>query len=161
MAAEDKVVIPTGFKSKLPQTLSYPVGAEMLSVSFEGVPQFGKLTVTFWFYPKARPELLNRYSVLEIRYSRPAKSVHSRPEHFEDRMPKATWQIMVRPVPRARRYLIRTQLQDGVLKTARDWLEKNADREEEGGLGLILTFDEESELVLISEESHLGPSRQV
>ena len=31
---------------------------------------------------------------------------------------------------------------------------------EEGGLALMITFDEESRLVLTSEELHLGPSRR-
>jgi hypothetical protein len=157
---EDTAVIPTEYKSKLPQTLSWPIGAEMLSEFFGGVPQFSKLTVGFWFYPKARPEILDRYTLLEIHYLRPAKSVHTRPESLEEGMPKVTWAITVRPVTRARRHLIRTRLKDGVLQTARTWLEKNAGRDKEGGLALIITFDEESQLVLTSEESHLGPSRR-
>jgi hypothetical protein len=156
----DRVVIPTEFKSKLPQSLSYPVGAEILSASFDGVPQFSRLTVAFWFYSKIRPETLPRYSLLEIRYLRPARSVHDRPEALEEGVPKVPWKITVRPVPRARRHTIPTQLRDGALQTARAWLEKNANREEEGSLALTFLFDEESQLVLTSEEGQLGSRRR-
>jgi hypothetical protein len=154
------VVIPTEWKSKLPQTLSYPLGAEMLSKAFAGVPQFDKLKVRFWFYSQARPETLERYSVLEIDYRRPAKSVHTQPESLgEDGLPKLAWSITVRPVPRIHRNSIRTQLRDVALPQARLWLEKNAGRDAVGSLGLVFTYDEEAQMVTPAEEARLEPRR--
>ncbi len=154
------VVIPTESKSKLPQTLSYPVGAEMLSRAFAGVPQFDALKVNFWFYSKIRPDVSDRYSVLELSYMRSAKSVHTPPESLgEDGLPKLAWRITVRPVPSVHRNAIRTQLQDVALPQARLWLERNAGRDAVGSLRLEFTYDEEAQIVSAAEESRLEPRR--
>ncbi len=156
----DLVVIPTEWRSKLPQTLSYPIGAEMLSRAFAGVPQFDKLKVRFWFYSKMRPEVSDRYCVLEIRYMRSAKSVNIQPESLgEDGLPKLAWQITVRPVPRIHRNAIRTQLQDVALPQARTWLEKNAGRDQVGASGLVFSYDEEAQIISGAEEFRLEPRR--
>jgi hypothetical protein len=65
-------VIPTQYKTKLPHTLSYPLGAEALSAAFTDVPQFSDMTVRFWFYSKktaqeARHTTYCRLATLEVR----------------------------------------------------------------------------------------------
>jgi hypothetical protein len=47
---EDEQIIPTAIRSKIPHTLSYPVGAKIISEALVGVPQFSDLTVEFWFW---------------------------------------------------------------------------------------------------------------
>ena len=152
-------IIPTGFKSKLPQALSYPIGAEILSAAFAGVPQFDLLNVDFFFYSKMRPEVVGNYPVLELRYWRGAKTIHTRPEQLENGVMKRSWSIMVRPVPRVRRHLIRTQLTDAALPAARAWLDRNAGCVGEGSLELTYLFDEETQLLIANETPHLGPER--
>jgi hypothetical protein len=39
----DELIIPTRFKKKIPQKLSYPVGAKEVSDARISVPQFGEL----------------------------------------------------------------------------------------------------------------------
>jgi hypothetical protein len=156
---EELVLIPTGFKSKLPQTLSYPTGAEVLSLAFADVPQFGMFTLNFWFYSQARPTEMGSYSVLEIAYHRATKSIHSRKDDVEAGRFEPKWEITIRPVPRNRRHLIKTKLQSEALPLASTWLLENADHDEVGGLTLTFSFDEESELLSASKFSSLAPRR--
>jgi len=47
---EQEQIIPTQHKSKIPHTLSYPIGAKAISEALWGVPQFPELTVHFSFW---------------------------------------------------------------------------------------------------------------
>ena len=47
------MLIPTGYKLRLPQRFSYPLGAELLSEHLAGVPQFADLRVCFSDRPTA------------------------------------------------------------------------------------------------------------
>ncbi len=154
-----KPIIPTGYKSKLPQTLSYPIGAEILSAAFGGVPQFDSLSVDFSFYSQLQPDILEKYPVLELRYWRGAKSIHTRAVELHDGAIRKTWSIKIHPVPRVRRHLVRTQLTEAALPAARAWLDRNAASDGEGSLKLVYSFDEETQLLTASETSHLGPER--
>lgn len=154
---EDVVLIPTSFKSKLPHTLSYPIGAEGVSLALKDVPQFGEFTLSFWFWSQARPDVERSYSVFEISYSRGAKSIHSGKHDIESRRLESKWKITVRPVSRNRRHLIKAKIQDEALPLAKTWLLENADRDEIGDLTLSFSFDEETELLNVSKFSSLEP----
>jgi len=59
---ESVAIIPTGYKVKLPKSLSYPL---------EGVPQTGSLLVDFWFWNRQRLHLHippQPYRVLSVSY---------------------------------------------------------------------------------------------
>ncbi len=155
----DIVLIPTNFKSKLPHTLSYPIGAETISVAFKDIPQFADFNLEFWFWSQVRPDIERIYSVLEISYSRRAKSIHSRKDDLEAGRFDPKWTIKVRPVSRVRRHLIKTKLEEEALPLARKWLIENGDRDEIGGVKLTFSFDEETELLTAEKWSSLEPSK--
>ena len=43
-------LIPTTYKSKIPQGFSYPLGAEIISEALAGVPQYEQLSIRFSSY---------------------------------------------------------------------------------------------------------------
>jgi hypothetical protein len=156
---EDIVLIPTGFKSKLPHTLSFPIGAEAISLALKDVPQFRKFTLDFWFYSQIRPNVDRTYLVFEIAYRRVAKSIFIRRDDLESGRFDTTWSIKVRPVSRVRRHLIQTKLEEESLPLAKKWLLENADRDEMGGLALSFTFNEDTEQLVATKTSSLEPRK--
>jgi hypothetical protein len=156
---EDVVLIPTSFKSKLPHTLSYPVGAEVISFALKDVPQFEEFTLNFWFWSQVRPDVERSYRVFEISYSRGAKSIYSGKHDIESRRLEPKWKITVRPVSRNRRHLIKTKIEDEALPLAKAWLLENADRDEIGSLTLSFSFDVETELLNVSKSSSIEPQQ--
>jgi hypothetical protein len=156
---EDIVLIPTSYKSKLPHALSYPIGAETISLAFKGVSQFADLDLEFWFWSRARPDIERVYTVLVISYSRRAKSLHSRKDDLEAGRFEPKWTIAVRPVSRVRRHLIKTKLQEEALPLAKKWLIENGDRDEIGGVKLTFSFDEETEMLTAERWSSLAPRK--
>lgn len=157
VVVEDVVLIPTGFKSKLPHTLSYPIGAEVLSSAFADVPQFSMFTLDFLFFGKARPDREKNYCVLEIAYHRRGRDICWGKDATEKGLLEPKWTITVRPVPQNRRHLIKIRLQSEALPLARKWLLENPSHDEEGGLTLTFSFDEETELLSVSKSSWLSP----
>jgi hypothetical protein len=157
MTLQGIAVIPTGFKSKIPYTLSYPAGAEMFSRAFADAPQFSELSVDFHFWSRVQYESSSTYSVVEIAYSRSAKSIHTREDDLE-RYLKPKWSIVVYAVPRTRRHFIKIKLEES-LPLARTWLIRNADHDEVGSLVLAFSFDEQKEALTSSESSSLEPRR--
>jgi hypothetical protein len=66
---EANAVIPTRYRSKIANSLSYPLGSEVISAALVDVPQFSQLAVSFHEdYSRRRaafPDLAN-YRVLGI-----------------------------------------------------------------------------------------------
>jgi hypothetical protein len=131
---EQQRVIPTRFKSKIPQTLSYPIGAKAISAALVGAPQFDDLSVNFWSW-KVRSSAATPYRVIQIGYSGPNRQ-YSAPF-------RSTWSITVNAVPRHLRHVIQEKIAAEALPFIRSWLIANAhSSEREGGHGLIFEFDE-------------------
>jgi len=151
------VLIPTSFKSKNPHTLSYPIGAEAISSALKDVPQFENLTLQFWLWKFLRPDQTHVYSVLILNYSRAARSLHTTKDQLKYSQLEPRWTIMVRPVPRNRRHLIKTKLEEEALPFARRWLMETGMRDEVGGLTLAFSFDEETEMLTSTVEASLSP----
>jgi hypothetical protein len=156
---EEIVLIPTSFKSKIPHTLSYPIGAETISSALRDVPQFGDMTLQFWLWKFLRPDQTRAYSVLVLSYSRVAKSLHTAKNQLKYSQLEPRWTIMVRPVPRDRRHFIKARLEEEALPFARRWLMKTGIRDEVGRLTLAFSFDEETEMLTSAVESSLSPKQ--
>ena len=154
---EEIVLIPTKFKSKIPHTLSYPIGAEAISSALKDVPQFGDLTLQFSLWKFLRPDQTHVYTVLVLNYSRAAGSLTS--GELDLKWPEPRWTIMVRPVPRNRRHLIKTRLEEEALPFARRWLMETGVRDEIGGITLAFSFDEETEMLTPVVENSLSPKK--
>ena len=156
---ENLVLIPTRFKSKIPHTLSYPIGAEAISSALKDVPQFADLALQFWLWKFLHPDRTHVYTVLVLSYARAPQSLTSGEHDLKYGRLEPRWTIMVRPVPRKRRYLIKTKLEEEALPFARRWLMETGIRDEIGGLTLTFSFDEETEMLTSAVESWLSPKQ--
>jgi hypothetical protein len=117
-------IIPTRFKSKLPQRLSFPIGAETLSEALSSVPQFKKLTVTFFYYAKANdfPKESVKFSVIEVKFRNLKPDQNSSKDFIEQGFYEETWEITVKPVPRELKFKIKQHLVAEGLPKIKDWL---------------------------------------
>ena len=136
---EREPMIPTRWKSKIPHTHSYPVGAKTISEALIGVPQFGELTATFRFWNQlarnhgtAKP-----YRVLEANFSKPSPSLSS------SRDWAGGWSIWVDAVPRSQRHLIQAKIVAEALPSIKAWFLANPHSTERQGIhSLVFSFDE-------------------
>ena len=151
------MLIPTSYKRKIPHTLSYPIGAEAISLAFRDVPQFKRFTLDFYLSKFVRPDMRPSYIVFQVSYARAPKSLTSGEFDRKYGRQEPRWKITVRPVPRNRRHLIKTKLEDEILPMVRTWLLENGDRDEIGNADLVISFDEEKELISIEKEAKLSP----
>jgi hypothetical protein len=95
-------MIPTKYKAKIPQTLSYPVGAEKISDVLASVPQLKDVSISFHaFNPvkhqKGRSE---PYPILEVQYAYCPAGRTTSNWAIEVGWSDPRWEITVRPVPR-------------------------------------------------------------
>ena len=117
-------IIPTKYKSTLPQRLSFPIGAEILSEALLSVPQFEKLTVTFFYYSKANdfPKESVEFSVVEIRFRNLKPNQNSPKQFIDEGFYDETWEITVKPIPRELKSKIKQHLIAQGLPKIKEWL---------------------------------------
>jgi hypothetical protein len=134
-------MIPTSRKSKLPTSLSYPVGAELVSEALANVPQASKLHLSFGLF---RPLLSKRgrmkpYPVLRADYSGPVMP------------PSLHWGLKVWSVPSEARHEIKESLVGEGLARVRRWLEVRA-RLSQTRQSLTVMYDEAQKHLTYNEE---------
>jgi len=137
-------IIPTRYKSKIPRTFSYPVGAKAISDAVRDVPQFSQLIVDFSFWKsRARSHgTATRYAVIGAMYSGPVR-FFSASRTIEEQSQDPRWMIAVHAVPRSLRHLIQVKILAEALPAIRSWLIANPHaNDRKGGHGLIFKFDE-------------------
>jgi hypothetical protein len=125
-------VIPTGYKTKIPRTHSYPLAAKAISDALIGVPQRELLKIDFRFWKGfAKDRVIGApYRVLSASYSAPSS-------------PFGGWAVNVHAVPRLLKQVIEGKLIAEALPKIRDWLISNDhSSEREGGHQLTFYFDE-------------------
>ena len=148
-------IIPTKFKSKLPQRLSFPIGAETLSEALLSVPQFEKLTATFFYYSKANdfPKESVEFSVIEVKF-RNLKSNQNSPQQFIDEgFYEETWEITVKPVPRELKQKIKQHLVAEGLPKIREWLSMERQASWlEGRKSLEVSYNKIADVLMNKEE---------
>ena len=115
MELEQQFVIPTVSRAKISQKLSYPVGAESISVALASVPQLVEIRLHFYswsdhglrrgHYEFLRVEYLNNVRPLQ---EWPIRSLYKRPA-------QGRWEIVVQPVPRIVRHRGRQYVADFAL----------------------------------------------
>ena len=147
---EQEPIIPTRYKSKIPHTLSYPVGAEDISDALRGLPQFDQVNLRFSFLKRtASPRRTAKlYPVIGVLYSGPRRHFSASrtvAEQSQDRR----WTISVNAVPRSLRHEIQAKILAEALPSIRLWLASNVHASSrEGDHGLRFSFDElKNELV--------------
>ena len=153
-------IIPTGYKAKLPNTLSYPLGAQAISEALEGVSQIGVLVVDFWFSNRSRKdwELLippQPCRVLSVSYWHAAVNPYRyRNVDIEAGCFEPSWRIRVEPVPRPLRHTVQTKLLTEALPAMKRWLIASQDAgRRTGGHNLVFLFDEHANELRTEENS--------
>lgn len=135
-------MIKTSHKDKLPQGMSYPVGAEILSNALVGVPQYEDLKISFWFENSWLKKRDFRYNqkVKEQDEIMILKISHSSFSRFDfDK-----WRITVSSVPSTHKKQVSEQLIAHVLPELRQCLIKAGSNAE--------TFDFKASFFLATRE---------
>jgi hypothetical protein len=142
---EREQIIPTRYRTRIPHTLSYPVGAKAISEALIGVPQFGELAAEFWFWNQlARHHgTATPYRVMQVQYSGPKRFFSASKSMEEKGHYSPSWKIIVDAVPRSLRHLIQGKIIAEVLPSIRAWLLANpVPTKREGSHGLVFVVDE-------------------
>jgi len=119
-------VIPTGYKPKIPETLSYPLGA------ITDVPQHKLLRIEFQCWRGFAKDRVPSapYCVLRACYSGPG-------------LGPSGWSIEVHAVPRPIKHTIQRKLTSEALPKIKDWLLSNShSSDRDGSHQLTFYFDE-------------------
>jgi hypothetical protein len=123
------VVFPTRIKSRISQTLSYPVTAKEISEALADVPQAGALSIDFFHYQRMR-DRGKPYAVLSVHYA------------FNSALERE-WSVQVRPVPRNLRHSVNELLREQAFPAMREWLlHRRTLSSEHGGQALTAIFSE-------------------
>jgi hypothetical protein len=136
------VIIPTRTKAKVSHELSFPIGAERISMALASVMQLPQLVLHF------RSDRWNQvrfghYPFLSVTYS--GKEWTNNPVDSSGIPLFNRWEIEVNPVPRILRHRIQQYILDSALPQIRQWLDQRADLAHEGSDTLDFFFDEEKE----------------
>jgi hypothetical protein len=147
-------MIPTSFKSKIPQTHFYPAGAELLSESSPSVPQFELLTLNF--YGLWAKDKSNLQPVLKVNHINIRESQYSSKNLVAQGFYQDTWEIVIYPVPRERKAEVKRLLvAEGLLKV-KEWLSaKRSPAWLEGRKTLSVSFDEGFQTLRYEEEGNM------
>ena len=154
---EGEKIIPTQYKSKIPHSLSYPVGAEAISEALRGVPQFPELSVHFsyWNQLARHHGTATPYKVIEVLFSGPLRFFSASLSIEEQIRRSPRWTIGVQAVPRSLRHVIQSKMLADALPSIRGWLLKHPHSPDRGGMHwLAFSFDElKGELVFKEQAS--------
>jgi hypothetical protein len=122
-------MIPTRSKSKLPKTLSYPLGAEEISQALAETPQVEEIRLSFHGlgWPASEFQRVLReglpYGIMEAAYTPPRSPGYSGANFMvETGWYDAKWSLMVYPVLRERRRLAHGLLVEHGLPIVAEWL---------------------------------------
>lgn len=121
------MLIPTKYKCKLPDSMSYPIGAELISSAFIGVPQFDSLELWFSFYNSVRKSKVRQenipYEVFIVSMSHPIKSLTSPNQTIKEGFYDENWKIHIYPVPRKFKAIAKQFLINEAIPLAKKWME--------------------------------------
>jgi hypothetical protein len=151
------VIIPTRTKMRISHELSFPVGAERISIALASVMQLPQLVLHF------RSDRFNQvrfghYPFLSVTYS--GKEWTYNPVDSSGIPLFNRWEIEVKPVPRAFRHRIQRYILDSALPQIKQWLDHRANLAQEGSDNLGFLFNEEKEEFVPEQVAHLQPIRE-
>ena len=152
-------MIPTRIRSKIPNVLSYPLGAKAISDALAGVPQFDALAIDFWFYrPNFRAwSSATAFPVLSASYSNFPPNVFTPRDWVENGHSCVEWRVRVEAVPRTLRHQIAMKLTTEALPTIREWLIASSGAEgRQGTHALMFSYDESAEELRREETSSVA-----
>ena len=158
MERETKL-IPSGYKSKIPKTLVWPVRAQEMSAALAGVPQFDELNLKFRFYQSDLSAFQWTWmTLLRVDYSRHDRGFSSSRSMIERGWHNRNWSIVITPVPSSEAKIIRDHLLPALPKVA-EWLTRNNTLQTLGKKSVLVVWDKKKDEVYLSTETALEPER--
>jgi hypothetical protein len=134
------MLFPTRLRVKISSSLSYPVGAELISSELAGVPQAQSFEIRFYSKYERMESRGKPYSIFTVSYAGT--------QSYEP-----GWSIIVYPVPRALKHTVKKALTAEFFPRIRQWLEKNASLNgRHGAHSLSVVLDESNETLLKLKE---------
>ena len=140
-------IIPTRSKAKISHELSYPIGAERISIALASVVQLAQLVLHF------KSDRFN-----QVRFGQsPFLDVTYKGKDQLERLAKMNlsnsagiplwnrWEIEVKPVPRILRHRIHQYILDSALPQIKQWLDQRANLAQEGSDKLSFFFNEQKD----------------
>ncbi len=121
-------MIPTRYKSKLPQTLSWPIGAEAISQTLEAMPNGHDFELAFYFDSSANSQRALReketYTLVTADFQ-PARKpgFGGANAYIDEGWYDQRWEIRVSPVLRKLRHLAGCLLREKGLPSIIEWLQ--------------------------------------
>lgn len=154
-----KFVIPTASRVKISQKLSYPLGAEALSLALVSVPQREDIRLHFYWWSD-RGLRRGHYEFLRVEYLNNVRPLQEWPIwSLYQRPAQGRWEIVVQPVPRTVRHRVKQYIEDFALPQIAQWLNFRKDLTQQGGDILAFFYDEESEDFVVRPLTRLEPRR--
>ncbi len=148
-------MIPSSHKSKIPQTHSYPLGAESLSEAISSVPQLESMQLSFrgvW----ALKEGSKLYRVLEVNHMNFRETQYSSKSFAAKGFYNDSWEIIVYPVLREQKAEVKRLLLTQGLPKIKAWL--SAERSPawlEGRKTLSVSFDDSLQSLKYKEDGNM------
>lgn len=154
-------IFPTTYRDKHSKAVSFPLGAEVLSRAFDGVPQHEALTCSFYAGDVQRHPGKPLLHVVHVMYRKQARSFHHAQDADERGVFDPKWFITVFAVPAALRNEIKIALIDHALPdVVRPWLvEKAGVTGRPGECALTLEYDTDEKLMRAATREALQPER--
>lgn len=148
-------MIPTSHKSKIPQTHSYPLGAELLTKALSSVPQLELLRLSFrgvW----ALKEGSKLHLILAVNHMNFRESQYSSKSFAGQGFYNESWEIIVYPVLREQKAEVKRLLVGEGVPKIKEWLSaKRSPTWLEGRKTLSVFFDESSQSLTYKEEGNM------
>jgi len=171
----DFQIIRTRYRVKIPQALSYPLGAAVISDALAGVSQYERFAIEFlyrkkvilysaseaWLPTYQLPQFgqiapSTRYCVLQVQFAGPLRRYAPSRAMDGSGCGDPSWTITVYAVPRSLRRPIQERLVSEALPSVRSWLLSNAHTPgHEGVHGLVFIFDEPTSDLVREEHTSL------
>ena len=153
-----QITIPTLSRTKISRNLSYPVGAEQISLELASTAQLPEIKLHFYSSKFNIGLRKGHYEFLRVEYlnnARPAEkwpvtSLYGRPAQWR-------WEIVVQPVPRIVRHRVKQYIINLALPQIANWLAERTCLEQQGSDILAFFYDEKSEEFIPRQLTHLEP----
>src|SRR5215475_13400497 len=110
------------FKSRIPQTESYPVRAGEISTALCDVPQAAFLRIVFHRHVRIEDRRAIEFLLVALTYSKQSMSISTSNDPWGLRHLDPNWEIAVSPVPKRLRHLVNSLLLTEAFPTLRTWL---------------------------------------
>jgi len=159
MQLEQQFVIPTASRVKISQRLSYPVGAEALSLALASVPQLVEIRLHFYWWSDHNLRS-GHYEFLRVEYLNNVRPLQEWPIwNLYKRPAQGRWEIVVQPVPRTVRHRVKQYVADFALTQIAQWLTARRGLTQQGGDILAFFYDEKGEDFVVRNLTRLEPLR--